>query len=240
MNNSKGKNKNANEAVSEKDSEQKNSENAECACAENCPVDTADGEEIITDESVSADKFEESAEPEEAVAENTEDDTGIKDKRTLKAEMKNMKEENKKLAAACSELEDRYLRMIAEYDNFRRRSVKERESAYTDAYSDALKEILPVIDNLERALTFANAESKIDDKLTEGVIMTLNQFTEALGHMGVVAVGARGDTFNPDFHNAVMHEEDDTKGINEIADVFLKGYKREDKVIRFAMVKVVN
>ena len=240
MNNSKEKNKNANEAVSEKDSEQKNSENAECACAENCPVDSAGGEEIITDESVSADKFEENAEPEEAAAENTEDDTGIKDKRTLKAEMKNLKEENKKLATACSELEDRYLRMIAEYDNFRRRSVKERESAYTDAYSDALKEILPVIDNLERALTFANAESKIDDKLTEGVIMTLNQFTEALGHMGVVAVGARGETFNPDFHNAVMHEEDDTKGINEIADVFLKGYKREDKVIRYAMVKVVN
>jgi len=242
MNNAKGNNKNEKEAVSEKDSNQKYNDNAECACAENCPVDTAGDEEIKTDESVTADKFEENTEKEEAAAEDTEDNTGdeIKDKRTLKADMKNLKEENKKLAAACLEMEDRYLRMIAEYDNFRRRSVKERESAYTDAYSDALKEILPVIDNLERALTFANAESKIDDKLTEGVIMTLNQFTEALGHMGVVAVGAKGDTFNPEYHNAVMHEEDDTKGINEIAEVFLKGYKREEKVLRYAMVKVVN
>lgn len=154
--------------------------------------------------------------------------------------MKKLKEENKKLVAVAAETEDRYLRMIAEYDNFRRRSVKERESAYTDAYADALKEILPVIDNLERALSFANAESKIDDKLTEGVIMTLNQFTEALSHMGVVAVGTRGDTFNPEFHNAVMHEEDDTKGVNEIGEVFQKGYKRDEKVIRYAMVKVVN
>lgn len=241
MNNGKGKNKNANETVSEQDSKQNNN-NAECACAEDYPVDTAGGEEIKQDETESADKLEESAEPEEAAAENTAGDTGdgIKDKRTLKTEIKNLKEENKKLAAACSGLEDRYLRMIAEYDNFRRRSSKERESAYTDAYSDALKEILPAIDNLERALTFANAESKIDDKLTEGVVMTLNQFTEALGHMGVVAVGARGETFNPEFHNAVMHEEDDTKGVNEIGEVFQKGYKREEKVIRYAMVKVVN
>lgn len=242
MNNGKGKNKNANEAVSEKDLKQKNNDNSECTCAENYPVDTTDGEEIKTDETESADNIEESSETEEATAENTAGDTGddIKDKRALKAEIKNLKEENKKLATACSESEDRYLRMFAEYDNFRRRSVKERESAYTDAYSDALKEILPAIDNLERALSFANAEKKTNDKLTDGVIMTLNQFTEALSHMGVVAVGAKGDIFNPEFHNAVMHEEDDTKGVNEIGEVFQKGYKRDEKVLRYAMVKVVN
>lgn len=241
MNNGKGKNK-ADEAVSEKDLNQKNNDNSERSCAEKCPVETADGDKMKTDEIESAFKFENSAETEEAAAENTEGDTGddLKDKRMLKAEMKKLKEENKKLAAAAAETEDRYLRMIAEYDNFRRRTVKERESAYSDAYTDALKEILPVIDNLERALTFANAESKIDDKLTEGVSLTLNQFTEALSHMGVVSVGVKGDKFNPEFHNAVMHEEDDTKGENEIDEVFLKGYKRQEKVIRYAMVKVVN
>jgi molecular chaperone GrpE len=174
--------------------------------------------------------------------ENNGDDAECdkKNKRALKTEVKKLKEENEKLTAAFAELDDRYLHMIAEYDNYRRRTTKEREAAYTDAYTDALKEILPAIDNLERALAFAGSENRTDDKLTEGVVMTLHQFTEALGHMGIEIIGEKGEKFSPELHNAVMHEEDETKGENEIAEVFQKGYKREQKVIRHAMVKVVN
>jgi molecular chaperone GrpE len=169
---------------------------------------------------------------------DTDDDK--KSKRSLKAEVRKLKEENAKLTAARAELDDRYLHMIAEYDNYRRRTTKEREAAYTDAYTDALKEILPAIDNLERALAFAGSESKTDNKFTEGVVMTLHQFTEALGHMGIEIVGEKGEKFSPELHNAVMHEEDETKGENEVSEVFQKGYKRDQKIIRHAMVKVVN
>ncbi|MDD4774453.1 MAG: nucleotide exchange factor GrpE [Eubacteriales bacterium] len=184
----------------------------------------------------------ESCEPCETDAEVKIDETETDDKnsrRALNIEIKNLKKENKKNADALAELEDRYLRMIAEYDNYRRRSAKDRDSVYSDAYADALKEILPVIDNLERALTFADTENT-DDKLTEGVVMTLNQFNDALNHMGVVPVGVKGENFDPEYHDAVMHEEDETKGANLVDEVLLKGYKRDDRVIRYAMVKVVN
>ncbi len=210
--------------------------------SENPPADETGEKEYIKEPAGTQENADINSGADEADGESTAgghpDDK--KSLRACKAEIKKLKEENKNFSTSFAELEDRYLRMIAEYDNFRRRSAKERESAYTDAYADALKEILPVIDNLERALTFADAGSAKDDKLTEGVVMTLNQFTEALGHMGVVTVGAKGEPFNPEFHNAVMHEEDETKGVNEIDEVFQKGYKRDEKVIRYAMVKVVN
>jgi molecular chaperone GrpE len=125
--------------------------------------------------------------------------------------------------------------MIAEYDNFRKRSAKERDGAYADAYTDALSAILPVIDNLERALMFSEGEA-----LTEGVKMTLKQFEDAMGRLGVEAFGARGDAFDPHFHNAVMQVEDPELEANTIAEVFQKGYKKGDKIIRDAMVKVAN
>lgn len=216
--------KDENEALTENEIKEKT---CESASAEKNPADTAD-----------TDKNETAGTEAENSGDATEDDK--KNKRTLKGEVKKLKEENAKLTADCADLDDRYLHMIAEYDNYRRRTAKEREAAYTDAYTDALKEILPAIDNLERALSFADAEKRTDDKLTEGVVMTLHQFTEALGHMGVETVGTKGEKFSPELHNAVMHEEDETMGENEIAEVFQKGYKRDQKVIRHAMVKVVN
>lgn len=233
-----GKEKIMNETVNEKNTEEM--KNADSACTENNPVELPESEikkEEGREPDPETEKTEKNGESDDSPADAGEEK---KARHTLKAEIKNLKEENKKLAASFAELEDRYLRMMAEYDNFRRRSQKERESAYSDAYCDALKEILPVIDNLERALTFANKDSNIDDKMAEGVVMTLNQFNEALTRMGVVTVGAKGDRFDPDFHNAIMHEADETKGESEIDEVFLKGYKREEKVIRYAMVKVVN
>ena len=137
--------------------------------------------------------------------------------------------------AQISELNDKYLRLAAEYDNFRRRSAKEREGIYGDAYADAMAAIMPVIDNLERAAMYNDAE-----KVRAGLELTLKGFTDTLDKLGIKAFGEVGDTFDPNIHNAVMHVEDEEKGEGEIVDVFQKGYKKGDKVIRYAMVKVAN
>ena len=144
-------------------------------------------------------------------------------------------EELEKAKAELSAMNDKYLRMIAEYDNFRKLSAKERENVYADAYSDVLEAILPVIDNLERALMFADGEA-----LTEGVKMTLKQFEDSMTRLGVTAFGARGEEFDPNIHNAVMQVEDSEPGESQVAEVLQKGYKKGDKVIRYAMVKVAN
>jgi len=135
------------------------------------------------------------------------------------------------------ELEDRYLRIVAEYDNYRKRSIKERESVYADAYSEALSEMLPVIDNLERAVLFTDSE-----KVIGGLKLTLNQCEDMLKKLGIepIADFGEGVKFDPVYHNAVMHVEDENAGENEVVEMFQKGYKKGDKVIRYAMVKVAN
>ena len=144
-------------------------------------------------------------------------------------------EELEKVKAELAAMNDKYLRMIAEYDNFRKRSAKERENVYADAYSDVLAAILPVIDNLERALMFADGEA-----LTQGVQMTLKQFEDSMTRLGVTSFGERGEDFDPNIHNAVMQVEDSELGESQIAEVLQKGYQKGDKVIRYAMVKVAN
>ncbi len=171
---------------------------------------------------------------EETVSEETEAKAAKPDKKESK-EIKKLKEQLEKAEADLVAANDKYLRMIAEYDNFRKRSAKEREGVYADAYMDALSAILPVIDNLERALMYSEGET-----LTEGVKMTLKQFEDALSRLGVEAFGARGDVFDPHFHNAVMQAEDPELEANTVAEVFQKGYKKGDKIIRDAMVKVAN
>lgn len=146
-----------------------------------------------------------------------------------------LKEEIEKLKKELKEKDDRYLRMAAEYDNFRKRSVAEKDAVYDNALSDTVKKILPMIDNLERAVAFDDGE-----KVKEGLQMTLKSTASVLSDLRVEAFGAVGDTFDPALHNAVMHEEDEEKGEGEIVEVFQKGYKKGDKVIRFAMVKTVN
>ena len=137
--------------------------------------------------------------------------------------------------ADLAALNDKYLRMMAEYDNFRKRSGKEREGVYADAYGEALAAILPVMDNLERALAFSEGET-----LTQGVKMTLRQFEDALKRLGVESFGKRGDAFDPKIHNAIMQTEDEELGENQIAEVLQKGYSKGDKIIRHAMVKVAK
>ena len=134
-----------------------------------------------------------------------------------------------------AEQNDKYMRMMAEYDNFRKRSAKEREGVYADAYADALAAIIPIIDNLERAVGVSEAEAVL-----KGLEMTLKGADEALNKMGVEAFGAEGDPFDPNIHNAVMMVDDESHNEGEIVSVFQKGYKKGDKIIRYAMVTVAN
>ena len=131
---------------------------------------------------------------------------------------------------------DRYLRLMAEYDNFRKRSAKERENIYTDVRVDTVSKFLPVYDNLQRALATATA----DEAYKKGVEMTFNQLCEVFRKLGVEEIEAVGKTFDPNYHNAVMHVDDDEKGESEIVEEFQKGFKVGEKVIRFSMVKVAN
>ena len=174
---------------------------------------------------------------EEVKAEAQETETEAKpDKASkLKSENKALTAENEKLKKELAETSDKYLRMLAEYDNFRRRTQKEKEGIYADAYESALSAVLPVADNLERAALCTDGES-----LSDGVKMIIKQFSEALGELGVEAYGARGDAFDPVVHNAVMQIEDEELGENTVAEVLQKGYKKGDRILRHAVVKVAN
>ena len=132
--------------------------------------------------------------------------------------------------------EEKYLRLAAEYDNFRKRTAKEKEAIWNDAKADAALAFLPVYDNLERAL----AQETQDAAFKKGVEMTMNQLVSVMEKLGVESFGAAGDHFDPQLHNAVMHIEDESLGENVIAEVFQKGFKVGEKVVRFAMVKVAN
>lgn len=142
-----------------------------------------------------------------------------------------------KLQAEYDALNDRYMRTLAEYDNFRKRSQKDIESRVTYTKTDMLSKIIPVIDNFERAAFNSDTDF---DAYKKGVEMTVSQFIEILKGLGVAAFGEKGEAFDPNFHNGVMHIDDDSFGENEIAEVFMKGYKIGDTVIRPATVKVAN
>jgi molecular chaperone GrpE len=145
-----------------------------------------------------------------------------------KAEIESLRTE---LAAA----NDKYLRMIAEYDNFRKRSAHDRELTRVEAIEGALKNILPIGDNLARASQFTDPAS-----VAKGIEMMQKSFAEALAKMGIEEIDAKGQPFDPELHNAVMHVEDETLGENVVADVLQKGYKMGDRVLRYAMVTVAN
>ncbi len=131
---------------------------------------------------------------------------------------------------------DAYLRLYADYDNFRKRTVKEKDAAYGHGKADAVAKMLPVYDNLERALNQETA----DAAYKKGVEMTMTELVKIFTALGVESFGAAGDKFDPELHNAVMHCDDENLEENTIAAVFQKGFKLGDKVIRFAMVQVAN
>ena len=131
---------------------------------------------------------------------------------------------------------DSYLRLAADYDNFRKRSQKEKEQSYGNGKADAVEKLLPVYDNLERAL---NQETE-DAAYKKGVEMTMTQLVSILNGLGVEIFGAVGETFDPNIHNAVMHTEEEGTPENTITQVFQKGFKLGEKIVRFAMVQVAN
>ena len=185
-------------------------------------------------------ELDESAQEEEANLECEEasecDEEKLSGKERRKS--KKLEAEIEKLNASLSEEQDKYMRLYAEYDNFRKRSAKEREGVYADAYCDALTQILPILDTLERASQFSVEDA--DSPMAKGLELTLKSFAETMSKMGVSEIEALGKEFDPNLHNAVMHVEDESAGENTVAEVFMKGYKKGDKILRHAMVKVAN
>ena len=142
-----------------------------------------------------------------------------------------------KLQKELDEKNEQFLRLCAEYDNFRKRSQKEKQDIYTSSQAEIVKELLPVLDNFDRAAE--NKECSFDD-YKKGIDLIFTQLGETLKKLGIEAYGARGDEFDPNIHNAVMTVEDPELGENQIASVFSKGYKLGDRIIREAVVQVAN
>ena len=157
-----------------------------------------------------------------------------KEKKAAKQDKK-LLEEIEELKAKLAEQEDKYLRMAAEYDNFRRRSREEKDAIYENAMADTVKELLPIIDNLDRASSFTEG-----DKILEGLVLISKSTASVFEKLGVEEYGKVGETFDPNIHNAVFHVDDDQYGEGEIVEVFQKGYKKGKHIIRFAMVKTAN
>ncbi len=166
----------------------------------------------------------------EEVAEETTEEV------TEEVEKDPLEEANEKIAEA----EDKYLRLYAEFENYKKRTQKEKEARYADAVIDAVAEILPVLDNLDRALAF-EVTSEDAKSFKEGVEMTKKQMLDSLTKLGVTEIKALGEEFNPNLHNAVMHTEDETVSENIVVEEFMKGYiYKNERVVRYSMVKVAN
>lgn len=187
-----------------------------------------------SDAAVSDEEIKEEAKADASHDHDHEHEKGKKCKK-LEAEIEKLKKELDDEKKASEESNKKYLTMLAEYDNFRRRSAKEKESAYSDAYIDVLEKILPVLDNLERAAAYKDGESVL-----HGLELTLKSFNEVLSKLGIKEIDAVGGKFDPNLHNAVMHVEDDEHSEGEVVEVLQKGYMCGDKVLRYAMVKVAN
>ena len=175
-------------------------------------------------------------EKEESAAEEKEQVEEVIDMKSIFKKKKEMLENVKKLENENTALKDRLTRISAEYENFRRRTQKEKEGIYSDSIVDVVKELLPAIDNLEASLA---VEAQDMESIRKGVSMTLTQFTEAFNKLKVSIIDT-DIAFDPNFHDAVMHVDDPEFKEKEIVQVFLKGYQREDKIIRYSVVKVAN
>ncbi len=169
----------------------------------------------------------------------------VKEEKTEKAsekkEDKNKKEkgesETEKLQKELAAAKEAHIRTLAEYDNYRKRTAREKEAAYGDSKADCLKELLGVLDNFERAISAGDTDL---ESYKKGVEMIYSSFCETLKKLGVEAFGEKGDSFDPNIHNGVMHTEDETLGENVVAQVFSKGYRLGDRILRPAMVQVAN
>ena len=166
---------------------------------------------------------------------NQTEEAEKKPKKKESKEVKELKEIIKAKETELSDANDKYLRLLAEYDNFKKRSAKEKTEAYTGAKGDAVSALLPVFDNLDRALQYEEGES-----MKKGIELILKQFADCLSKLGIEEIKAEGEKFNPDYHYAVFHDEKEGEPENTVTEVLQKGYKIGDRVIRYAMVKVIN
>ena len=196
----------------------------------NINEEVKDQEEVITEEEVIET-------PDEVLEENIDEMMQEEDNedQMMFEMLRKLQDENKLLGNQVSTFQDKLVKQTAEYENFRKRTIKEKEQIYTDSCADVLKEILPVIDNLDRALMAITEESE----LRKGVEMTLKQFEMTLEKLNVEVIDTTGQ-FDPNMHEAIMHVVDEAYEEKAIVEVFQKGYKRGDKVIRYSMVKVAN
>ena len=165
---------------------------------------------------------------EEAVNQEKKEKKAHKQDKKLLAEIEELK-------AKIAESDDKYLRMAAEYDNFRRRSREEKDAIYETAMADTVKELLPIIDNLDRAAGYTEG-----DKILEGLVLISKATASVFQKLGVEEYGSPGETFDPNIHNAVFHIDDENYGEGEIVEVFQKGYTKGKHIIRFALVKTAN
>lgn len=159
---------------------------------------------------------------------------------TEEASAEEEKDPQQELSEKLAEAEDKYLRLYAEFENYKKRTQKEKDARYADAVIDAVAEILPVLDNLDRAL-LTEVTSEDAKSFKEGVELTKKQMVDSLTKLGVAEIKALGEEFDPNLHNAVMHTEDDTVTENTVVEEFMKGYiYKEERVVRYSMVKVAN
>ena len=173
---------------------------------------------------------------EEKTTERSEFDIELEEETTPEAPVEDTAAPEENYKEKYEHEHDQYLRLAAEYDNFRKRSQKEKDSAYTNGKADTLAKLLPVYDNLERAMN----QPTEDAAYKKGVELTMQGLLKIFGDLGVEVYGEAGDEFDPNLHNAVMHIESEDLGENTISQVFQKGFKSGEKVIRFAMVQVAN
>lgn len=194
--------------------------------------ETTENEEVKQEETKQEEKQEEEK---QETAENNKEASEDDDKKDELDMLRKNKEEIKKLTNQVETLKDRLLRLTAEYENYRKRTAKEKEGIYTDACADVLKEVLPTLDNLERAYA---ADGSVED-LKKGIEMTMKGLQSSFEKLGVEEIPV-DEGFDPNLHQAVMHVEDENLDKNVVAEVFMKGYKKGDKVIRHTVVKVAN
>ena len=195
-------------------------------------ISNKETEEILEEDDVKLAEEAVSKEEQEASAEEAEEKDRRKE-RTFRKKEKDKKDEK------IEELTDMVKRQMAEFDNFRKRTEKEKSAMYQVGAKEIVEKILPVVDNFERGLATVSEEEQVTP-FAEGMLKIYKQLMTAFDEMGVKAIEAVGQEFNPDFHNAVMHVEDEEAGENVVVEEFQKGYMYKDSVIRHSMVKVAN
>lgn len=188
-----------------------------------------------------AESGEAQTEEEEASEESVEDDAVEEgaDSKGRRFSRKDKKEKKDKKDVKIDELNDRLVRLMAEYDNYRKRTDREKSSMYEMGVKSVVEKILPVIDNFERGFDCVGEDEK-DNPFIQGMQKIYEQFTSTLGEIGITAIEAVGKEFDPNIHNAVMHVDDESAGANIVVEEFQKGYMYRDTVVRYSMVKVAN